>query len=88
MEICSQFETWTSGVLHHGSIYVYSVFLFSFLSPDLVVDLGDGSFSTATLHQLVDGALAVTLEFVQVLVENLTGSQRRDQVVEFPPDLL
>lgn len=52
----------------------------------LVVDLGDGSFAATALHQLVDGAFAVTLELVQVLVEDLTRTQRRDEVVKLPAD--
>lgn len=54
------------------AVYSFSHFPF----PDLVVDLGDGSLTAPALHQLVDGALAVTFEFVQVLVKDLTRTQR------------
>lgn len=60
--------------LHHGRILASSLF-FPLPFPNLVVDLGDSAFAAPTLHQLVDGALAVTLELVQVLVEDLTGTQ-------------
>lgn len=73
--------------VHHGGVSVPTVFLFFFLLC-LVVDLSDGSFAASTLHQLRDGALAVTFELVQVLVEDLTGTQRRHQVIELPADLV
>lgn len=52
--------------------------------PGLVVDLCDSSFAATTLHQLVDGALAVPLKLVQVLIEDLAWTQRGDQVVKLP----
>lgn len=79
-------RTWTK-LTPPLNLGVYCVF-FPLLSLRLVVDLCDGSFAATTLHQLVDGALAVPLELVQVLVEDLAGTQRRDQVVELPVDLV
>lgn len=52
----------------------FKVFFF-FLFPDLVVNLGDGSFPAATLRQLIDRAFAISLELVQVFVEDLAGAQ-------------
>lgn len=49
--------------------------VFLFLFPDLVVNLGDGSFPAATLRQLIDRAFAISLELVQVFVEDLAGAQ-------------
>lgn len=74
--------------LHHGRNLSSVCFIPSFFHPDLVVDLGDGSFAAPALHQLVDGAFAVALEFVQVLVEDLAGAQCRHQVVKLPADLV
>ncbi len=65
----------------------YLTFL-SYSLTSLVVDLGDGPFAAPSLHQLVDGALAVTLEFVQVLVEDFAGTQCRHQVIKLPADLI
>lgn len=59
---------------------------FLFLFPDLVVNLGDGSFSAATLRQLIDRAFAISLELVQVFVEDLAGAQSWNQVVKLPAD--
>ena len=67
----------------NSGIQSFSPFLFS----DLVVDLGDSTFTAPTLNQLVDRALAVTLEFVQVLVKDLTGTQSRYQIIKLPADL-
>lgn len=59
---------------------------FLFLFPDLVVNLGDGSFPAATLRQLIDRAFAISLELVQVFVEDLAGAQSWNQVVKLPAD--
>lgn len=72
---------------HHSAVQVSPVFLV-FVHPCLVVDFSDCSFTTSTLRQLRDGALAVTLELVQVLVEDLTGTKRRHQVIKLPADLV
>lgn len=60
--------------------------VFFFLFPDLVVNLGDGSFPAATLRQLIDRAFAISLELVQVFVEDLAGAQSWNQVVKLPAD--
>lgn len=64
----------------------FKVGFFLFLFPDLVVNLGDGSFPAATLRQLIDRAFAISLELVQVFVEDLAGAQSWNQVVKLPAD--
>lgn len=70
-------RTWTKGVkeIYTTAEFKCLVFFFFFPFPILVVDLGDSSFAAPTFDQLVDGALAVALEFIQVLVEDLAGTQ-------------
>lgn len=76
------------GDLNHGRILVSSVFFLPILFQTLVVDLGDSTFAPPTLYQLVDRALTVTLELVQVLVEDFTRTQCWYQIVKLPSDLL
>lgn len=79
-------RTWSKGDTY--TVAEFSCLVLVFLPfPDLVVDLGDSAFAAPAFHQLVDGAFAIPLEFVQVLVEDLTRTQSRHQVVELAADL-